>query len=49
MITKEFVEEKYVKWVNTCNKGGDTDPCYMNTFFLFVIRNFTYCIQILYR
>ena len=33
MITKEFVEEKYVKWVNTCNKGGDTDPCYMNTFF----------------
>lgn len=33
MITKEFVEEKYVEWVTTCNKGGDTDPCYMNTFF----------------
>ena len=33
MITKEFVEEKYVEWVTKCNEGGDTDPRYMNTFF----------------
>lgn len=33
MITKEFVEEKYVEWVTTCNGGGDTDPRYVNTFF----------------
>lgn len=37
MITKEFIEEKYVEWVTNCNEGGSTDPCYMNIFFLFVI------------
>ena len=33
MITKEFIEEKYVEWITICNKGVDTDPCYMNIFF----------------
>ena len=33
MITKEFIEEKYVEWVTTYKKGGDTETRHMNVFF----------------
>ena len=33
MITKEFVEEKYVEWVANYENGGNTEPRHANIFF----------------